>query len=64
MIQSDRVSRILQPFRHGGHRKPVTRREFLSQGFLSGVAMVTMPSVAALDAAGSESDVAWVSDIT
>ena len=34
----------LVPFRHEGHCKPVTRRDFLSQGFLSGVAMVTVPA--------------------
>jgi hypothetical protein len=34
----------LVPFRHEGHKKPVTRRDFLAQGFLSGAAMITLPS--------------------
>jgi hypothetical protein len=34
----------LVPFRHEGHKKPVTRRDFLSQGFLSGAAMIALPT--------------------
>ncbi len=37
-----------RPFRHEGHRRPVTRREFLAQGFIAGAAMVTVPSIATL----------------
>ena len=32
------------PILHGDHPKPVSRRDFLSQGFISGAALVTMPS--------------------
>jgi hypothetical protein len=33
------------PFYHTNHRRPVTRREFLGQGFLTGAAYVTAPSI-------------------
>jgi len=34
------------PFRHANHPRPITRRQFLAQGFLSGAAMVIAPSLA------------------
>lgn len=36
------------PFRHANHERPVTRRQFLAQGFLSGGALVTGPSLLGL----------------
>jgi hypothetical protein len=33
------------PFFHADHPRPVTRREFLGQGFLTGAAYVTAPSI-------------------
>ena len=33
------------PFRHRDHPRPVTRRQFLGQGFLTGAAWVTAPSL-------------------
>jgi hypothetical protein len=33
------------PFFHANHRRPVSRREFLGQGFLTGAAYVTAPSI-------------------
>jgi hypothetical protein len=36
------------PFQHCGHKRPRTRREFLAQGFLSGVGMVMAPSLLSL----------------
>ena len=33
------------PLRHAHHRRPVTRRDFLAQGFLAGASMVVMPSL-------------------
>lgn len=33
------------PFRHENHERPVTRRQFLAQGFLSGGALLTGPSL-------------------
>ncbi len=35
----------LVPMRHEGHRRPVTRRDFLAQGFLTGSAIVASPSL-------------------
>ncbi len=40
-----------EPFRYPDHPRPRTRREFLSQGFLSGLGMVALPSMASLIAA-------------
>ena len=34
-----------RPLRHPNHRRPVTRREFLAQGFISGAAMIVAPSL-------------------
>lgn len=36
-----------EPLRHQGHKRPVTRRDFLAQGFLTGSATVIAPSVLA-----------------
>ena len=36
------------PFLHADHRRPVSRREFLGQGFLTGAAYVTAPSILSL----------------
>ncbi len=33
------------PFRHEGHARPRTRREFLAQGFLAGAATIASPSL-------------------
>ena len=35
----------MAPFRHPDHPRPVTRRQFLAQGFISGAAMVAAPSL-------------------
>jgi hypothetical protein len=34
------------PYRHADHPRPITRRQFLAQGFISGAAMVIAPSLA------------------
>jgi len=34
-----------EPLRHGSHKKPVTRRDFLAQGFLTGAATVVAPGI-------------------
>jgi hypothetical protein len=36
------------PYRHPDHPRPVTRREFLAQGFLSGAAWIAAPSLLGL----------------
>jgi hypothetical protein len=37
-----------EPLRHESHKKPVTRRDFLAQGFLTGSATVIAPSILGL----------------
>lgn len=37
-----------EPLLHGNHKKPRTRREFVSQGFLTGAASITAPSLFSL----------------
>ena len=39
---------IRRPLRHEGHKRPVTRREFLAQGFLTGTATVFAPTLLGL----------------
>ena len=34
------------PLRHENHKRPVTRRDFLSQGFLSGLGIIAAPTLA------------------
>src|SRR5262245_50026804 len=34
-----------RPLRHPNHKKPITRRDFLAQGFISGAAMIVAPSL-------------------
>ncbi|HKU13343.1 MAG TPA: hypothetical protein VJQ52_03055 [Steroidobacteraceae bacterium] len=34
-----------EPLKHGSHKKPVTRRDFLAQGFLTGAATVVAPAI-------------------
>ena len=36
------------PFKYGNHRRPVTRREFLGQGFITGAATIAAPSLLGL----------------
>ncbi len=45
MSERNQGGRIIQPFKHLDHPRPVSRRQFLGQGFLSGAAFVTMPTV-------------------
>jgi len=37
-----------EPLRLAGHRRPVTRREFLAQGFIRGLGLLAAPSVFSL----------------
>jgi hypothetical protein len=36
-----------EPLRHEGHKKPVTRRDFLAQGFITGAATIVAPTMLA-----------------
>ncbi len=38
----------LAPYRHADHPRPVTRRQFLAQGFISGAAWIAAPSLLGL----------------
>ena len=40
-----RALSINQPLRHESHKRPVTRRDFLAQGFMTGAATVVAPSM-------------------
>jgi len=37
-----------EPLRHAAHKRPVTRRDFLAQGFLTGAGIITVPSLMGL----------------
>jgi len=50
----DRASE--RPLRHEHHRRPITRRDFLAQGFLTGAALIASPSLFGLFRSGGE---AW-----
>jgi hypothetical protein len=39
-----RALALNEPLRHGSHKKPVTRRDFLAQGFTTGAATVVAPA--------------------
>src|SRR5262249_62134125 len=44
-----RTLKLHEPIRHeSAHKRPVTRRDFLAQGFLSGAATVMVPSALAM----------------
>ena len=42
--QRKRALSLNEPLRHGSHKKPVTRRDFLAQGFTTGAATVMAPA--------------------
>jgi hypothetical protein len=42
-----RALALNEPLRHGSHKKPVSRRDFLAQGFTTGAATVVAPSMIA-----------------
>ena len=48
MARKIEIGQELHPFRHNDHKRPVTRRQFLAQGFLTGAATVTAPSLMSL----------------
>jgi hypothetical protein len=47
-IKPRRPYGLKEPLRHPDHRRPVTRRDFLAQGFLSGAGLLTAGSVMSL----------------
>jgi len=53
-----------EPLRHPDHRRPVTRRDFIAQGFMRGAALVTAPTVFSLFANPRAAMAALSSDLT
>lgn len=47
-IEAQKNDELTKPMLHQDHKKPNTRREFLSQGFMSGVGLVAGPSLLGL----------------
>ena len=47
-MERDRHGERKGGFRHPSHRRPVTRREFLGQGFITGAAMIAAPTLLGL----------------
>lgn len=45
MSKRDKNAGTPQPMRHADHRRPMTRREFLAQGFMAGSATVLGPTL-------------------
>ncbi len=43
--QKKRALKIDEPLKHGSHKRPVTRRDFLAQGFLTGSATLIAPTM-------------------
>jgi hypothetical protein len=43
--QRKRALALNEPLKHGSHKRPVTRRDFLAQGFTTGAATVVAPSL-------------------
>lgn len=49
--QRKRALGLNEPLKHGSHKKPVTRRDFLAQGFTTGAATVMVPAAMSMLAA-------------
>src|SRR5437868_15479866 len=39
-----RTLKLDEPIKHGSHKRPVTRRDFLAQGFMTGAATLVAPT--------------------
>jgi len=46
--KSPRTLGLNEPIRHESHKRPVTRRDFLAQGFITGPGIVAVPSLLAM----------------
>jgi hypothetical protein len=62
-IRRKRPLGLNEPLRHPDHRRPVTRRDFLAQGFISGSAVVVGGSVLGLFANPRQAQATLASDI-
>ncbi len=65
IIKSQRRRKIglNEPLKHAVHKKPVTRRDFLAQGFLTGAATIVAPSLLATVLKSQRANAALSSDI-
>ncbi len=63
MTRKPKLPGVNEPYRHADHPRPRTRREFLSQGFISGAATVLAPSLLGMFAAPRSARAALSSDI-
>jgi hypothetical protein len=52
-----------EPLRHADHKRPVTRRDFLAQGFITGSAFITGPTLFSLFASPRAAQAALSSDM-
>jgi hypothetical protein len=43
--RKQRALKLDEPLKHGSHKRPTTRRDFLAQGFLTGAATVVAPTL-------------------
>lgn len=48
MVKQHKPIGINEPLRHAAHKRPVTRRDFLAQGFLTGAGILTAPTLLGL----------------
>jgi len=64
MAKNRKFHSLNEPLRHAGHKRPVTRRDFLAQGFLTGAGIITGPTLFSLFANPRAAQAALSSDIT
>ncbi|HFB66030.1 MAG TPA: general secretion pathway protein GspF [Aeromonadales bacterium] len=63
MSKNKKTIGIDEPLRHADHKRPVTRREFIAQGFMTGAATVTAGSIFSLFANPRAAQAALSADI-
>ena len=59
-----RAYALNEPLRHEGHKKPVTRRDFLAQGFITGAATIVAPTMLASLLKSGRAGAAPTTDLT
>lgn len=64
MAKNRKFHSLNEPLRHAAHKRPVTRRDFLAQGLLTGAGIVTGPTLFSLFANPRAAQAALSSDLT
>ena len=64
MAKNRKYHSLNEPLRHAAHKRPVTRRDFLAQGFLTGAGIVTGPTLFSLFANPRAAQAALAPDIS